>query len=164
MGETSEKRKLWKGLKAGLVIIVVLLVVSLFANIYFLNQLKILKDVDLREINFETHIEHYFDEMPYIGPDGQIFRRWMSVIQVTGTIINMGTDYSHDTKLTVRMYDNSSQLLKSEEIDLGTIGGRSRVNLNKTIKYVSHGIFNRTGEYVSYPTLVSSVTTFLSHS
>ena len=164
MSETSEKRKLGKGLKAGLVIIVVLLVVSLFANIYLLNQVKILKDAELREINFETRIEQHFNEMPGVGPNGQIYLDWVSVIRVSGTIVNVGTDDSHDTKLTVRMYDNSSQLLESEEIDLGTIGGRSHVNLNKIIKYVSYSIFNKTGECVSYPTLVSSVTTFLSHS
>jgi hypothetical protein len=152
LGETSEKGKLGKGLKAGLVITLVLLVVSLFANIYLLNQVKILKDVELREISFENHIDHYLDASQLPAPGLPNIWPWVSVIRVSGTIVNVGTDDSHVTKLIVRMYDNSSQLLKSEEIDLGTIGGRSHVNLNETI------------EYVSYLTWVSNVTTFLFHS
>lgn len=123
-----------KGLKAGLAISLGLLAVSFFVNIYLVNQIKILKDIDLREIDFETHIQHHGNEMPLIDEDGQIYWSWLSVIQVTETIVNMGTDDSHDTKLTVLMYDNSSQLLKSEEIELGTIDGRSYLPLTTNIR------------------------------
>jgi len=56
-------------------------------------------------------------------------------ISIEGSIFNSGSETAHNTILTVRIFDSASALLKSEEIHLGTVAGKSYNAFDVDIQY-----------------------------
>ena len=62
--------------------------------------------------------------------------RWdSSHVSIQGSILNSGSEPAYDAILTVRIFDSVGTLLKSEEIHLGKIDGKSHVAFNVDIPY-----------------------------
>ena len=56
-------------------------------------------------------------------------------ISIEGSIFNSGSEPAYNTILTVRIFDSASALLKSEEIHLGTVAGKSYNAFDVDIQY-----------------------------
>lgn len=56
-------------------------------------------------------------------------------VSIEGTIFNSGTDSAYNVVYTVKIYDSSHTLLKSEDISLGTISGSFYKNFDVNIEY-----------------------------
>jgi len=119
-----EKSKI--GLLASIVIIVILVISSLwlYTRVNILqNQVNILKAPKLHVINVRWVAHH------------PLFAATPSYISISGTIRNSGRNPAYNVVLTVKIYDSSDTLLKSEELSLGTISGKSYKNFHTTIEY-----------------------------
>jgi len=56
-------------------------------------------------------------------------------VSIQGSIFNSGSEPAHNAILTVRIFDSVGALLKSEEIHLGTIEGKSYIAFSVDILY-----------------------------
>jgi len=56
-------------------------------------------------------------------------------ISIEGSIFNSGSETAYNTILTVRIFDSASTLLKSEEIHIGTVAGKSYNAFDVDIQY-----------------------------
>jgi cell division protein FtsL len=61
--------------------------------------------------------------------------RFEPYVSIQGSIFNSGLESAYNTILTVRIFDIVSTLLKSEEIHLGTIAGKSYIAFDVDITY-----------------------------
>jgi len=84
------------------------------------NEIEALKAPQLHEVDVRwTDHERY--PSPYVSIQGSIF--------------NSGSETAYNAILTVRIFDRAGTLLKSEEIHLGTIDGKSYIAFNVEIPY-----------------------------
>ncbi len=83
------------------------------------NEIKALKAPQLHKVNVQWADHERFE--PYVSIQGSIF--------------NSGLESAHNTILTVRIFDIVDTLLKSEEIHLGTIDGKSYIAFDVDIPY-----------------------------
>jgi len=56
-------------------------------------------------------------------------------VSIQGSIFNSGSESAHNAILTVRIFDKAGTLLKSEEINLGTVDGKSYIAFSVDIPY-----------------------------
>jgi cell division protein FtsL len=56
-------------------------------------------------------------------------------IEIYGSIFNSGVETAHNVICTVRIYDKYNTILKTEEIHLGNIDGKSYKTFDETIEY-----------------------------
>jgi len=89
----------------------------------FQNEIEALKAPQLHKVNVQwaDHQGGLRYPAPYISIEGSIF--------------NSGSESAYNTILTVRIFDSVSALLKSEEIHLGTVAGKSYNVFNVDIQY-----------------------------
>ena len=83
------------------------------------NEIKALKVPQLHKVNVQW-ADH---------------ERFETYVSIQGSIFNSGSESSYNTILTVRIFDSASTLLKSEEINLGTIDGKSYIAFDVDIPY-----------------------------
>jgi len=84
------------------------------------NEIEALKAPQLHKVDVQW-ADHQRYPSPYISIEGSIF--------------NSGSESAYNTILTVRIFDSVSALLKSEEIHLGTVAGKSYNVFNVDIQY-----------------------------
>ena len=77
---------------------------------YLINELDSLRASKLHRVNF-----HYIESG---SPPGQ-------TVNAKGAIFNSGTERAYNVVLTIFFYDDYDTLLKSEEIQIGTIYGKN---------------------------------------
>jgi hypothetical protein len=84
------------------------------------SEIVTLKAPQLHKVDFQW-TDHQRYPSPYISIEGSIF--------------NSGSETAYNTILTVRIFDSASTLLKSEEIHLGTVAGKSYNAFDVDIQY-----------------------------
>lgn len=84
------------------------------------NEIEALKAPQLHKVNIQ-----WTDHQRYPSP----------YVSIQGSIFNSGSESAHNAVLTVRIFDSAGTLLKSEEIHLGTIDGKSYIAFDVDIPY-----------------------------
>jgi len=85
------------------------------------NEIVTLKAPQLHKVDFQWTDHQGRYPSPYISIEGSIF--------------NSGSEPAYNTILTVRIFDSANTLLKSEEIHLGTVAGKSYNAFDVDIQY-----------------------------
>lgn len=157
MRSLSEEANVGKGigLKIALIVVSILFVISLFANLYlYTRQYGITPDSGLENqiadlqnqvTNLQNQISSLQNEIDSLKTP-QLHRvevswtdnhPWFAspYIDYYGTIFNSGSQTAYSVVLTVRIYDASDTLLKTEEIHLGNIAGKSYQAFDVDIEY-----------------------------
>lgn len=84
------------------------------------NEIEALKASQLHKVDV-----HWTDHQRYPSP----------YVSIQGSIFNSGSDSAYNAILTVRIFDSVGTLLKSEEIHLGKIDGKSYIAFDVDIPY-----------------------------
>lgn len=136
-------REVWVGEARVVLMVCVVLVISLaFSSVWFFvttqslerqvntlqtqnaqlqNEIAAHNAPQLHEVNVQ-----WTDNRPRFGSPH---------ISIRGSIFNSGSESTHDVILTVRVFDSAGTLLKSEELHLGTIYGKSYIAFDVDIPY-----------------------------
>jgi len=85
------------------------------------NTISSLKKAQLHRVNVAWSDHHPWFSSPYIS--------------ISGTVFNSGSETALNVRVAVRIYDSRGTLLKTEEILLGIIEGKSYKNFDMTIGY-----------------------------
>jgi len=89
-------------------------------NIKLQDEMEELKAPQLHKVNVQwTDYPRY--PLPYV--------------LIQGAVFNSGSESAHNAILTVRIFDKAGTLLKSEEIHLGTIEGKSYIAFSVDVPY-----------------------------
>lgn len=147
-----EKKGIGKA-KVGLVVSTVLIVILAITNVWsytnLQNQINSLND---DKINLQTQVDALTTDKNNLQNEvnslkaswlHEVNREWSdhhpwfgsTHISISGAIFNSGTNSAYNVAYTIRIYDSSGTLLKSEELLLGTIIGKSYKNYDTDIGY-----------------------------
>jgi len=89
-------------------------------NVNLQDEVEVLKAPQLHKVNVQwTDYPRY--PLPYV--------------LIQGAVFNSGSESAHNAILTVRIFDKAGTLLKSEEIHLGTIEGKSYIAFSVDVPY-----------------------------
>lgn len=89
-------------------------------NVNLQDEIEVLKAPQLHKVNVQwTDYPRY--PLPYV--------------LIQGAVFNSGSESAHNAILTVRIFDKAGTLLKSEEIHLGTIEGKSYIAFSVDVPY-----------------------------
>ncbi len=85
------------------------------------NEIEVLKAPQLHKVDVQWADHQGRYPSPYISIEGSFF--------------NSGSESAYNTILTVKIFDSASTLLKSEEIHIGTVAGKSYNAFDVEIQY-----------------------------
>lgn len=136
------------GLKIALIVVSILFVISLFVNLYlYTRQYGITSDSGLENqiADLQNQISSLQNEIDSLKTP-QLHRVEVSwsdnhplfaspYASIKGTIFNSGSQTAYSVVYTVRIYDASDTLLKTEEIHIGNIDGKSYETFDVDIGY-----------------------------
>jgi len=136
----SEVEKKGAGLKIALIVVSALFVISLFTNLYlYTRQYGITPDSGLENqvSNLQNQVSNLkkakLTKVQLLGTDK---RPWLQTpyLQITGCVVNVGTDTAYNCKLHVILYQGEVTA-EDTYINLGTISGEGWKGVDSKVYY-----------------------------